>query len=79
MERIRLTKDNIDNWPKFAAWLKDGVIKFDSLGRLRYSWGAPVGDLIQTRTAKDGTPIYQESAEERFDPGSQKAKDFVWP
>ena len=49
MDRIRITKDNIKNWPKFEALLTDGKIKFDSTGRLRYLHGAPVGDLIQTK------------------------------
>ena len=79
MDRIRITKDNIKNWPKFDALLTDGKIKFDSTGRLRYLHGAPVGDLIQTRTDKKGQPIFQEIAEEWFDPGSPKAKDFIWP
>lgn len=48
MDRIRITKDNIKNWPKFEALLNDGKIKFDSIGRLRYLHGAPVGDLIKT-------------------------------
>jgi hypothetical protein len=78
MERIRITKDNIDNWPKFQALFNDGKIKFDSTGRLRYLHGAPVGDLIQTRTDKKG-PIFQEIAEEWFDPESQRAKEFIWP
>lgn len=79
MERIRITKDNIKNWPKFETLLNDGKIKFDSIGRLRYLHGAPVGDLIQTKTDKKGNPIFQEIAEEWFDPESQKAKDFIWP
>ncbi|GJQ41321.1 MAG: hypothetical protein DAHOPDDO_02611 [Ignavibacteriaceae bacterium] len=78
MERIRITKDNIKNFPKFEALLNDEKIKFDSSGRLRYLHGAPVGDLIQTRTDKNGQPIFQEIAEEWFDPESQKAKEFVW-
>lgn len=78
MERIRITTDNIDNWPKFQALFNDGKIKFDSTGRLRYIHGAPVGDLIQTKIGGDGNPVYQESTEEWFDPESQKAKDFIW-
>jgi len=78
MERIRITKDNIKNWPKFEALLNDGKIKFDSTGRLRYLHGAPIGDLIQTRTDKKGQPIFRENAEEWFDPESQKAKEFIW-
>ena len=78
MERTRITKDNINKWPKFEALLNDGKIKFDSTGRLRYLHGAPVGDLIQTRTDKKEQPIFQEIAEEWFDPESQKAKEFIW-
>jgi len=79
MEKIRITKDNIKSLSKFEALLIDGKIKFDTTGRLRYLHGAPVGDLIQTRTDKKGQPIFQEIAEEWFDPESQKAKDFIWP
>lgn len=79
MDRIRITKENIKNWPKFEALLNDGKIKFDSTGRLRYLHGAPVGDLIQTRTDKQGQPIFREIALEWFDPESQKAKEFIWP
>ena len=78
MDRTRITKENIRNWPKFENLLNDGKVKFDSKGRLRYSHGAPVGDLIQTRIDKKGKPIYQESTEEWFDPESQKAKEFIW-
>ncbi|WP_276979507.1 hypothetical protein [Flavobacterium filum] len=78
MDRIRITKDNIKNFPKFESLLNDGKIKFDSTGRLRYLHGAPVGDLIQTRTDKKGQPMFQEIAEEWFDSESQKAKDFIW-
>ena len=78
MERARITKENIKRFPKFEALLNDGKIKFDSIGRLRYLHGAPVGDLIQTRTDKNGHPIFQEITEEWFDPESQKAKEFVW-
>ncbi|UPT68966.1 MAG: hypothetical protein M0D57_10245 [Sphingobacteriales bacterium JAD_PAG50586_3] len=79
MESIRITKDNIDNWPKFKALYDTGKIKFDSKGRLRYLHGAPVGDLILIRVNKDGTPTYKEGGSECFDPGSQNAKDFIWP
>jgi len=78
MERIRITQGSIKNFPKFEALLNGGKLKFDSNGRLRYLHGAPVGDLIQTRTDKNGQPIFQEIAEEWFDPESQKAKEFVW-
>ncbi|RPD43450.1 hypothetical protein [Paracnuella aquatica] len=79
MKKIRITKDNIKSWSKYETLLKEGKIKFDSTGRLRYLHGAPVGDLIQTRTDKKGQPIFQEIAEEWFDPDSQKAKEFIWP
>ena len=78
MGKIRITKDNIRSFSKFEALLNDGKIKFHSTGRLRYLHGAPVGDLIQTRTVKRGQPIFQESTEEWFDPESQKAKEFIW-
>lgn len=78
MERIRITKDNIKNFPKFEALLSERKLKFDSTGRLRYLHGAPVGDLIQTRIDKNKQPIFQEIAEEWFDPESQKAKEFIW-
>jgi hypothetical protein len=79
MDRIRITKNNIKNWPKFEKLLNDAKIKFDSKGRLRYLHGAPVGDLIQTRIDKNGIPIFQEIADEWFDPDSPKAKGFIWP
>ncbi|HLO91112.1 MAG TPA: hypothetical protein VK172_08110 [Lentimicrobium sp.] len=79
MNRIRITKENIKDWPKFDDLLNDGKLKFDSKGRLRYLHGAPVGDLIQTRIDKNGNPIYKEIAEEWFDPDSPKANDFIWP
>ena len=78
MSRIRITKENIEHFAKFKALLSDKKVKFDSNGRLRYILGAPVGDLIQTKTGKDGQPVYQEIAEEWFDPESQKAKEFIW-
>jgi len=78
MDRIRLTKDNIKNWPKFEALLNDGKVKFDSTGRLRYLHGAPVGDLVQTRIDKNGQQIFHKNTEEWFDPESKKAKEFVW-
>jgi len=77
-ERIRLTRENIDNWPSFSKRLKEGNLKFDKHGRLRYLHGAPVGDLILVKVNKDGTPKYKESAEEWFDPESEKAKNFIW-
>jgi hypothetical protein len=78
-EKIRITPENIELYPKFAALLKEGKIKFDSTGRFRYIHGAPVGDLILVRTEKTGNPVYKESAEEWFDPESPKAKEFIWP
>ena len=78
MERSRITKDNITLWPKFEQLLKDEKIRFDGHGRLRYLHGAPVGDMIFVRVDKNNLPIYKESAEEWFDPGSPKANDFVW-
>jgi len=78
-QRIRLTAENIEQWPSFDKLLKEDKIRFDGTGRLRYKHGAPVGDLVLTRTKKDGTPIYKESATEWFDPESQKAKEFIWP
>ena len=79
MDRIRITKKNINNWPRFETLLNDGKIKFDSKGRLRYLHGAPVGDLVQTSIDNKGNPIYQEMAEEWFDPDSSNAKNFIWP
>lgn len=79
MDIIRITKDNISSYPKFESLLINGKLKFDATGRLRYLHGAPVGDLIQIKTDKKGQPIFQETAEEWFDPESQKAKEFIWP
>jgi hypothetical protein len=76
---IVISLSNVAQWPKFKQLLDDGKIVADKRGRLRYLHGAPVGRLILTRTLKDGTPRYQESAEEWFDPGSQRAREFVWP
>lgn len=78
-ERVRLTNKNIDNWPNFFKLLNEGKIQFDKKGRLRYLHGAPVGDLVLVRVNKYGTPKYKESAEECFDPESEKAKTFKWP
>jgi hypothetical protein len=77
--KIVLTAFNIADWPKFKKLLDDGKILADKTGRLRYTHGAPVGHLVLTWTAKDGTPHYQESAEEWFDPDSKRAQEFVWP
>ena len=78
-ERIRITIENISKWPKIHSAFQSGHTKFDSQKRLRYLHGAPVGDLILVNFAKNGEPIYKESAEEWFDPESQEAIDFVWP
>ncbi len=74
MEKVRITTDNISQWPSFEQLLKDGKVRFDTNNRLRYLHGAPVGDLILIENGN-----YKESAEEWFDPDSQKAKEFVWP
>ena len=76
---IILTTSNVAEWPEFKALFDVGKILADSTGRLRYKHGAPVGKLILTRTAQDGRPRYVESADEWFDPGSRRARDFVWP
>lgn len=70
-QRVRITPENISNWSKINAAFQTGQTKFDSQNRLRYLHGAPVGDLILIRIAKNGEPIYKESAEEWFDPESQ--------
>jgi hypothetical protein len=77
-ERVRITPENISNWYKINAAFQSGQTKFDSQYRLRYLHGAPVGDLILIRVAKNREPIYKESAEEWFDPESQKAINFIW-
>jgi len=77
-ERVRITPENISNWSKIDAAFKSGQTKFDSQKRLRYLHGAPVGDLILIKVAKNGEPIYKESVEEWFDPESQKAINFIW-
>ena len=77
--KILVTTSNVAEWPKFKKLLDEGKIVADKTGRLRYPHGAPVGHLVLTRTAKDGTPRYQESAEDWFDPGSRRAQEFVWP
>ena len=78
-KEIIVTPDNIARWPKFKKLLDEGKIIADKKGRLRYRHGAPVGRLILTRVLKDGTARYQESAQEWFDPESQRAREFVWP
>lgn len=76
---IRISKENIANWNKFSQMLDSGNVKFDKEGRLRYSHGAPVGDMILVKVNKDGTCKYKESTKEWFDPESKKAKNFIWP
>ena len=77
--RLRLTHDNLREWPAFQRLFDKGKVRFDSAGRLRYLHGAPVGDLILVRVNKQGHPIYRESAEEWFDPDSPAADTFEWP
>ncbi|MBF4465153.1 hypothetical protein [Flavobacterium sp. LC2016-12] len=77
-ERIIITNENIDSWPKFDQLYKNGKIKEDSKGRLRYLHGAPVGELLLVRIDKNGKPLYKESASEWFDPESKKAIEFIW-
>lgn len=79
LPRVRLSRETIIYFPKVEALLNKNKIKYDSLGRLRYLHGAPVGDMILIRVNKDRTPIYKESAEEWFDPESLTSKEFVWP
>jgi hypothetical protein len=76
---IILTATNVERFPAFKKALDEGRIVADKTGRLRYRHGAPVGRLIFVREAKDGLPVYKESAEEWFDPGSNKAAAFKWP
>jgi len=78
-DRIRITLDNLEQWPNFQKKFDSGKIKADSTGRLRYLHGAPVGDLVLTRINKDGKKNYKESASEWFDPESLKAQNFIWP
>ena len=78
-QRIRISTDNIGQWLSYENLLKEGRVKFDKLGRLRYLHGAPVGDLILTGLHGNGKPVYRESADEWFDPESDKAVDFKWP
>ena len=75
-EKIRITSENIKLYSKFETLLKEGKVKFDLTGRLRYMHGAPVGDLILVKTEKGHKPVCKESADEWFDPESQKAKEF---
>ena len=77
-KKVRITKNNISKWQKFEKLLSENKVKFDNNERLRYLHGAPVGDMFFVRKDKNGSPVYKESAEEWFDPESQKARDFVW-
>jgi hypothetical protein len=76
---VVVTVSNVAEWPNFKKLLDEGKIVADKTGRFRYRHGAPVGRLVLTRILKDGTPRYQESAKEWFDPDSRKAREFVWP
>lgn len=76
---VVLTVANVDEWPTFKKLLDEGKVVADRAGRLRYPHGAPVGKLILVAVNTDGTPRYKESADEWFDPGSQRAREFVWP
>jgi len=76
---VVLTIRNVDEWPTFKKLLDDGKIVADKTGRLRYLHGAPGRKMILVRINKDGTPRYKESAEEWFDPDSQRAREFIWP
>lgn len=76
---LRVTYENLALWPKTEKLYNERKIRIDSNGRFRYLHGAPVGDMILIRINKDGVKVYKESAEEWFDPESQKAKDFIWP
>ena len=78
-KEVILNESNVTNWPRFKKTLDEGKIIADKTGRLRYKHGAPVGKLILVRLEKDGSPRYQEQANEWFDPDSQKAQKFVWP
>ena len=76
---IVLTLTNVEQFPSFKRLLDEGKVIADKTGRLRYPHGAPVGKMILVRVNKDGTPKYKESAEEWFDPESQRAREFKWP
>jgi hypothetical protein len=78
-KRIAITQGNLHDWPIFQKLYTEGKVVFDKAGRLRYSHGAPVGDMIFVNIGKDGQAIYKESGEEWFDPDSPVAKKFEWP
>jgi hypothetical protein len=77
MEKIKITLENINQYQKFQELFDDGKVRFDNNGTLRYLHGAPVGNLIPIEE-KDGIITYKESAEEWFDPESEKARNFIW-
>ncbi len=77
-KQIRITVDNISEWPKYQKLLNESKLRFDKSNRLRYLHGAPVGDLLFVEYDKNDNPIYRETADEWFDPDSQKSKQFVW-
>jgi hypothetical protein len=79
LQNVRLSSENINDWPVYSKLLLEGKVKFDTNGRLRYLHGAPVGDLVLTGHRKDGSPVYNELANEWFDPESRKALEFEWP
>ncbi|HAR74415.1 MAG TPA: hypothetical protein DCR77_13565 [Flavobacteriaceae bacterium] len=60
MNQIRITKDNISLFPKYEKLLHDNKIKFDSLGRLRYLHGAPIGDLIQIKIDQNRNQFFKK-------------------
>lgn len=76
---IVVTLANVSDWPDFKQLLDEAKIVADKTARLRYPHGAPVGKLILTGIATDGSPRYKESAAEWFDPDGKKAQEFVWP
>lgn len=78
-EGIVITTENINEWPAFKALLGSGKIVPDKHGRLRYVHGAPVGKMMLSGVHPDGAPRYKESAEEWFDPDSERARTFSWP
>ena len=77
-KRIRITRENLGSWPSFEKLLAEEKVRFDSEGRLRYSHGAPVGDMILVRVSSEGETVYRESAENWFDPDSPMADSFEW-
>ncbi len=78
-KRVRITRVNLHQWPAFQRQFERGLVVFDKAGRLRYTHGAPVGDMILVRVNKNGQTVYEESAEEWFAPASPRAATFKWP